>query len=66
MASDFIKPDRVHTLYDYEIKTKMYPLSIEKLFGVGKKTAIRLRELNINTIGDLAISDVNYLSKYFK
>ena len=66
MASDFIKPDRVHTLYAYEIKTKMYPLPIEKLFGVGKKTAARLRELNINTIGDLAMSDVNYLSKYFK
>ena len=66
MASDFIKPDRVHTLYSDEVETKMYPLPIEKLFGVGKKTAIKLRSININTIGDLARSNPEYLSKYFK
>lgn len=66
MASDFIKPDRVHTLYSYEVESKMYPLPIEKLFGVGKKTAIKLRGLNINTIGELANTDVNYISVYFK
>ena len=66
MASDFIKPDRVHTLYSDEVESKMYPLSIEKLFGVGKKTAVKLRNLNINTIGDLANTNIEYLSKYFK
>lgn len=66
MASDFLKPDRVHTLYSDEVETKMYPLPIEKLFGVGKKTAIKLRSININTIGDLANSDIDYISKYFK
>lgn len=66
MASDFLKPDRVHTLYSNEIESKMYPLPIEKLFGVGKKTAIKLRSIDINTIGDLANADINNLSKYFK
>ena len=37
MASDFLKPDRVHTLFQNEIETKMYPLPIEDLYGVGKK-----------------------------
>ncbi len=66
MASDFTKPDRVHTLFKNEIKEKMYPLPIESLYGCGKSSSKKLRELNINTIGDLAIIDPNYLYKYFK
>ena len=66
MASDFLKPNRVHTLYDFEVETKMYPLPIEDLFGIGKKTAPKLRKININTIGDLANSNEYELYKYFK
>ena len=66
MASDFLKPDRVHTLFDYEVIDKMYPLPIGDLYGIGKKTSEKLKRLNINTIGDLANYDVNILSKYFK
>lgn len=66
MASDFLKPDRVHTLFQNEIKTKMYPLPINDLFGVGKSTSKKLRELNINTISDLANSNYEKLYPYFK
>lgn len=66
MASDFLKPDRVHTLFLNEIESKMYPLAIEELYGVGKSTSKKLRDLNINTIGDLASIDENFLYKYFK
>ncbi len=66
MASDFLKPDRVHTLFQNEVEKKMYPLAIEELYGVGKSTSKKLRELKINTIGDLANSDFNMLYKYFK
>lgn len=66
MASDFLKPDRVHTLFIDEIEKKMYPLPIEELYGIGKSSSKKLRELNINTIGDLAHSDYNILYKYFK
>ena len=66
MASDFSKPNKIHTLYNFEIKDKMFPLDIIELFGVGKQTANKLIDLNIKTIGDLANSDVYYLSKYFK
>ena len=66
MASDFLKPDRVHTLFKEEIKEKMYPLPIEELYGVGKSSSKKLRELNINTIGDLANANPNILYRYFK
>ena len=66
MASDFSKPYKVHTLFDYEVEKKMWPLKVDDLFGIGKKTAIKLHNLNINTIYDLAHTDRNYLYKYFK
>ena len=51
MASDFEKPDKVHTLYSYEIEEKMWPLPVGDLFMIGKKTTEVLNKLNINTIG---------------
>ena len=66
MASDFEKPNKVHTLYSYEVKTKMFPLPIEDLFTVGKKTSSKLRNLGINTIGDLAIKKEYELKRVFK
>lgn len=66
MASDFSKPFKIHTLFMDEIEEKMYPLPIEDLFGIGKKTAPKLKALNIHTIGALAHTDEQFLSKYFK
>ena len=66
MASDFSKPYKVHTLFDDEVEEKMWPLQVDELFGIGKKTAIKLHNLNINTIYDLAHTDREFLYKYFK
>lgn len=66
MASDFEKPDKVHTLFRDEIEMKMWPLPIEDLFMVGKQTSKTLRKHGINTIGDLANTDIMILQKYFK
>lgn len=66
MASDFQKPDRVHTLFRDEVKTKMWPLPIEDLFMVGKSSSKILRAIGINTIGDLANCDIRILKKHFK
>lgn len=66
MASDFSKPDKVHTLFKSEVKTKMFPLPIEDLFGIGKRSALKLREIGINTVKDLALYDRSKLYKFFK
>lgn len=61
MASDFEKPDKVHTLFDYEIKEKMWNLPIRDLLFLGKATAEKLNNIGIITIGELAHMDVNSL-----
>lgn len=66
MASDFEKPDKVHTLYKNEIEQKLWPLDVEDLFMCGKKSKIILNNLNIYTIKDLAYFDSKTLEKYFK
>ena len=66
VASDFKKPDRIHTLFPYELKQKMWSLPIEDLFMVGRATAPKLHDLNINTIGDLANYDLKILKNKFK
>lgn len=66
MASDFTKPDKVHTLFNHEIKDKIWPLDVSELFMIGKSTTKKLKELNINTIKDLATSDLSLLTKHFK
>ncbi len=61
MASDFQKPDRIHTLFPEEVPSKMWPLPIGDLFGCGKSTASRLNSVGIKTIGDAANSDPQFL-----
>ena len=59
MASDFEKPDKVHTLYQTEIRQKMWPLPVGELFSVGGATADKLRKAKIVTIGDLATAELS-------
>ncbi len=66
MASDFEKPDKVHTLFENEIKKKMWTMPVEDLFMVGRATSPKLHKLNINTIGELANFDPNILKTVFK
>lgn len=54
MGSDYKKPMGITIIRRKDIPLILYPLDIDKMFGVGKKTNPRLRAININTIGDLA------------
>lgn len=61
MASDMRKPMGITVLRIREVKEKLWPLEIKEMHGIGKKTVPRLKELNINTIGDLAQADLDYV-----
>ena len=65
MASDFTKPDKIHTLYKEEIPQKMWKLPISELFMLGKRTVPKLYNLQIRTIGELAKADKKILENKF-
>lgn len=66
MASDFEKPDRVHTLWKEEIPEKMWPLPAGDLFFAGRATVAKLMKLGIRTIGELAHADPKMLKLHLK
>ena len=66
MASDFQKPDRIHTLFPEEIKAKMWPLPIGELYMAGRSSVETLKKLEINTIGDLAQADPELIVLHLK
>ncbi|MBA4699241.1 MAG: DNA polymerase IV [Ruminococcus sp.] len=66
MASEFRKPDLVHTLFPEEIETKMWPLPVSELFFCGRATTKKLLNMGINTISDLAHTDIELLKSHLK
>lgn len=66
MASDFKKPNRVHTLFPEEIEKKMWPLPVRELFFVGSASERKLLLMGIRTIGELAKTDVTVLKNVLK
>jgi len=65
MASDFQKPDRVHTLWPREIEKKMWPLPVNDLLFVGRASKNKLNLLGIRTIGELAKMPEDILIAHF-
>jgi len=56
MASDYKKPMGITVIRKKDISKILWPIEIGDMFGIGKKTAPKLRSVGINTIGDLATS----------
>ena len=66
MASDFEKPDKVHTLFPEEVPLKMWPLPIGELFMTGRSSVEALKKLEIDTIGELANADLGLIELHLK
>ncbi|MFD2762303.1 DNA polymerase IV [Lentibacillus juripiscarius] len=65
MASDMKKPMGITILRKRDIEEKLWPLPIEEMYGVGSKTAVKMRAIEIGTIGDLADGDAYQLKQLF-
>ena len=66
MASDFEKPNKIHTLFPEEIQVKMWPLPVSRLYMAGRSSVEVLQKLDIHTIGDLAVMDPRLLELHLK
>lgn len=66
MASDFEKPNKVHTLFPEEIPSKMWPLPVSELYMAGRSSVEVLQKLEIRTIGELAKTDPGLLELHLK
>ncbi len=66
MASDFEKPNKVHTLFPEEVPAKMWPLPVSDLYMAGRSSVEVLHKLEIRTIGELAKADPELLELHLK
>lgn len=64
MASGLKKPDRVNTLWRYEMETKLWPKPIEFLFMAGRQSVKKLKKVGIDTVGKLAAVDRRFINQY--
>ncbi len=65
MASEIKKPLGITELWESDVKSKLWPLKVRDMYGIGKQTEKRLNEIGIMTIGDLACCDARTLSANF-
>ena len=65
MASDMQKPDGLTIIMEDDIQSRIWPLSVRKLWGVGPKTEAYLKEMGVQTVGDLVSLSLDRLIEEF-
>ncbi|KQO13734.1 DNA polymerase IV [Acidovorax sp. Leaf76] len=65
MASEFNKPNGISIVYEDDLQTKIWPLNVRKINGIGPKAGEKLAGLGIHTIGELAAQDPQWLIARF-
>ncbi len=65
IASDLDKPDGLTVVMPEDIPTRIWPLPVGRIHGVGPKASARLIELGVHTIGDLARQPLDWLVEHF-
>ncbi len=65
MASEFNKPNGISIVYEADVQTKIWPLPVRKINGIGPKAEVKLAKLHLHTIGDIAAQDREWLVDNF-
>ncbi len=65
ICSDLEKPNGLTILTEDDIESRVWPLPVQKINGVGPKAREKLNKLGIVSIGDLAAADVHVLRAHF-
>jgi DNA polymerase IV len=65
MASEFNKPNGISIVHEEDLQTHIWPLACRKINGIGPKSEEKLKNLGIQTIGDLAAKDEQWLIDHF-
>ncbi|MBI2769945.1 MAG: DNA polymerase IV [Burkholderiales bacterium] len=65
MASEFNKPNGISILHEADVQTKIWPLPVRKINGIGPKAEIKLTKLHLHTIGDIASQEREWLVDNF-
>ncbi|RQO82239.1 DNA polymerase IV [Acidovorax sp. FJL06] len=65
MASEFNKPNGISIVYEDDLQEKIWPLNVRKVNGIGPKAGEKLARLGVETIGQLAAQDPQWLIGHF-
>ena len=65
MASEFNKPNGISVLYEQDVQSRIWPLPVRKINGIGPKAEVKLTKLHLHTIGDIAAQDKEWLVDNF-
>jgi DNA polymerase-4 len=65
MASEFDKPNGISIVYEQDVQTRIWPLAVRKINGIGPKTEIKLAKLHLHTIADIASQSRDWLIDNF-
>ncbi|MDB5954189.1 DNA polymerase IV [Ramlibacter sp.] len=65
MASEFNKPNGISILFEEDVQSKIWPLAVRKINGIGPKSEAKLHRLHLHTIGDLAAQSREWLVDNF-
>ena len=65
MASEFDKPNGISIVQQADVQGRIWPLNVRKINGIGPKAGEKLAALSIQTIGELAAQDRQFLINHF-